>query len=123
MSKDPRILAMIERFNFSPHHIGYAELVKQLEAFGMEYFKSGMTHASEIAQRWHSNSQASFGWEAIRHAVLEERDTIQSGSLVCVECPFCHQMQNVVLIPSLVEIRCMRCVKWFSDPKIIQVAP
>lgn len=48
MSKDPRILQMIGRFNFSPTAIGYAALTEQLEQFALSYHKAGMTEAADI---------------------------------------------------------------------------
>ena len=48
MSKDPKILAMIERFNYSPQTIGYSELTKHLEQFALNYFKAGEMRARDV---------------------------------------------------------------------------
>ncbi|HSS95605.1 MAG TPA: hypothetical protein VLK33_01170 [Terriglobales bacterium] len=42
---DPRILSMIEQFNYSPQTIGYSELTKLLEAFALDYYHQGLLDA------------------------------------------------------------------------------
>lgn len=73
-SEDLTIPAIIERFNYSPQHIGYAALTSILERFKKEVRDATLFEAAEIVKQQNGGQSVRRFWERDYEAILAARE-------------------------------------------------